>query len=222
MKLSTLLTALCVTSLVSAFPSQDTTALSLRDAEAAPETYSNLEKRKGGGGGKGGGKGGSSSGSSSGGKPASSYSFSPSSNAGGRTISGSGLQPSYPGGRYVGGEYTESYYPTQSLTAPRRNGPLHSRRPLSHPRHSALRISWRVFPLSRNMALRHLRVSLRHPLQSHLSEWDHDPRKRDMSVPALSSLRLRPNRQLDVRGSGDQQWDEPAGQYKYGTLHHLS
>lgn len=104
MKLSTLLTALCATSLVSAFPSQDTTALSLREAEAAPETYLNLEKRKGGGGGKGGGKGGSSSGSSSGGKPASSYSFSPSSNAGGRTISGSGLKPSYSGGRYVGGK----------------------------------------------------------------------------------------------------------------------
>jgi hypothetical protein len=218
MKLSTLLTALCATSLVSAFPSQDTTALSLREVEATPETSSNLEKRKGGGGGKGGGKGGGSSG----GKPASSYSFSPTSDAGGRTISGSGLKPSYSGGRYVGGEYAESYHSTKSLTAPRRNSTLHSRRPLSHPWHSALRVRRRIFPLPRNMAIRHLRVPLRNPLQPHLPERDHDRRKRDMSVPALPSLRLRPNRQLDVREPGDQQWDERAGQYKYGTLRHIS
>ena len=105
MKFSLLLTALCATSFSYAFPSQDTTALSLRAADAIPETYTTLEKRRGGGGGKGGGKGsGSSSSGSSGGRPASSYSFSPSSNAGGRTISGSGLKPSYPGGRYVGGK----------------------------------------------------------------------------------------------------------------------
>jgi hypothetical protein len=69
-----------------------------------------LEKRKGGGGGRGGGSGGGrSSGSSSGGRssgsgsrPISSYSFSPQSNLGGRTISGSGQRPAY-GNRYTGG-----------------------------------------------------------------------------------------------------------------------
>lgn len=63
-----------------------------------------LEKRKGGGGGRGGSSGGRSGGSSgsSGGRPISSYSFSPQSNIGGRTISGSGQRPAY-GDRYSGG-----------------------------------------------------------------------------------------------------------------------
>jgi hypothetical protein len=62
-----------------------------------------LEKRKGGG--RGGSGGGRSSGSSGGGgssRPISSYSFSPQSNLGGRTISGSGQRPAY-GNRYTGG-----------------------------------------------------------------------------------------------------------------------
>lgn len=62
-----------------------------------------LDKRKGGGGGRGGGgRGGSGSGSSGGGRAISSYSFSPQSNIGGRTISGSGQRPAF-GNRYTGG-----------------------------------------------------------------------------------------------------------------------
>lgn len=69
-----------------------------------------LEKRKGGGGGgrgggssSGGGSSGGRSGSGSSGRPISSYSFSPQSNIGGKTIGGSGPPPAYPGGRYAGG-----------------------------------------------------------------------------------------------------------------------
>lgn len=69
-----------------------------------------LEKRRGGGGGKGGSGGGAVSiggnrGPSTGninGRPASSYSFNPSSNLGGRTNGGSGTPPSF-GNRYAGG-----------------------------------------------------------------------------------------------------------------------
>ncbi|KAK5938744.1 hypothetical protein PMZ80_008936 [Knufia obscura] len=63
-----------------------------------------LEKRRGGGGGRGGGSSGGRSGSSgsSGGRSVSSYSFSSSSNTGGRTRDGSGSPPAY-GGRYTGG-----------------------------------------------------------------------------------------------------------------------
>jgi hypothetical protein len=221
MKFTALVTALCATSLVSALPSQDTTALSLREAEAAPETYTILEKRRGGGGGKGGGKGGGSSGSSSSGKPASSYSFSPSSNAGGRTISGSGAKPGYSGGRYVGGEFTPCIRAKQMLTILRRNRTLHSRWPFADPWHRAICYRRRLLPLPRNMALWHLRLPLRHPLQPHLPQRHHHPRKRDMSLPALSSMRLRPNRQLDVLEPGDQQWNERASQYKYGAVHDI-
>lgn len=61
-----------------------------------------LEKRRGGGGGRGGGSGRGSGGSSGGSRPVSSYSFSPQSNLGGRTIDGSGTRPTY-GGAYYGG-----------------------------------------------------------------------------------------------------------------------
>ncbi|ETN45913.1 uncharacterized protein HMPREF1541_00094 [Cyphellophora europaea CBS 101466] len=80
-------------------------------AEPAPNhdldsLTSALEKRKGGGGGRGGGSSGGSRGSGGssggGGRPVSSYSFSPQSNLGGRTISGSGARPAY-GSRYMGG-----------------------------------------------------------------------------------------------------------------------
>lgn len=67
--------------------------------------FQELEKRRGGGGGRGGGSssgGKPSGGSTSGGRPISSYSFSSQSNVGGRTREGSGTPPSY-GGRYVGG-----------------------------------------------------------------------------------------------------------------------
>lgn len=87
------------------------------------DSHHALEKRRGGGGGKGGGgssggKGGSS-GSSSGGRSSSSYSFSPSSNLGGRTRDGSGTPPAY-GGRYLGGAavpYTAGgHSPTRGIT----------------------------------------------------------------------------------------------------------
>lgn len=62
-----------------------------------------LEKRKGGGGKSGGGGGG---GKSSGGGATSSKS---NSNAGGKTVSGSGVRPAYGGGRYYGGGATVPY-----------------------------------------------------------------------------------------------------------------
>lgn len=94
-------------------PREDEALLEERYAEPEPnydaeEISAVLEKRKGGGGGRGGGggsSGGRSSGGSSGGgggRPISSYSFSPQSSAGGRTISGSGPAPAY-GSRYAGG-----------------------------------------------------------------------------------------------------------------------
>jgi hypothetical protein len=61
-----------------------------------------LFKRKGGGG-RGGGRGSGGGSSGGGSRPISSYSFSPQSNTGGRTISGSGPPPAYVGGRYSGG-----------------------------------------------------------------------------------------------------------------------
>jgi len=80
-------------------------ALSLRNpsADFDGSKYTELEKRRGGGGGKGGGgSSGGKGGSGSGGRSASSYSYSPQSNLGGRTRDGSGTPPSY-GGRYTGG-----------------------------------------------------------------------------------------------------------------------
>lgn len=108
MKVSLMTALLYLTLLATAAPppSSQFAELSVRDASPL-EQYSPLEKRKGGGGGKGGGgrssSGSSSGGSSSGGsRPASSYSFSPSSNLGGRTRYGSGTPKTY-GNRYVGG-----------------------------------------------------------------------------------------------------------------------
>lgn len=95
-------------------PSSDIHALSVRDASPL-ENYSPLEKRKGGGRGKGGGGGGGGGGA----RPISSYSFSPQSNLGGRTTSGSGPPPAY-GSRYTGGAivpYTAGgKSPTRSIT----------------------------------------------------------------------------------------------------------
>lgn len=94
-----------VSALPPSYPS-DSDALIEREASADffdASQYQELEKRRGGGGGKGGGSsGGRSSGSSSSGRSISSYSFSPQSNLGGRTRDGSGTPPSY-GGRYTGG-----------------------------------------------------------------------------------------------------------------------
>ena len=101
---------LLFSSVIAAPPaSSPDTSLFVRDASPLENT-SPLEKRKGGGGGRGGGGGSSSSGggsrgSGSGGgssRPLSSYSFSPQSSTGGRTISGSGTRPAY-GNRYAGG-----------------------------------------------------------------------------------------------------------------------
>lgn len=115
MKITTAITSiLCATKLVDALPPQyhaEDSALIQRIPAADsfdPAIYTELEKRRGGGGGRGGGSSGSSSGGrggssgSSGGRPISSYSFSSQSNAGGRTISGSGSRPAY-GGYYAGG-----------------------------------------------------------------------------------------------------------------------
>ncbi|KIW90296.1 uncharacterized protein Z519_08940 [Cladophialophora bantiana CBS 173.52] len=106
----------CIASFVASVPPLSlSTDLSLRDASPL-HSFNYLEKRKGGGGGKGSGGSGGSSGSSSGGRTGSGsssggsstrpngvpYSFSPSSNVGGRTRDGSGTPKAY-GGRYTGG-----------------------------------------------------------------------------------------------------------------------
>lgn len=96
--LSLLTVTVYLSSLIAAAPpsSSPNTDISARDASPL-ESYNALEKRKGGGGGRGGSGGGSSGGGGRGG-----YSYSPSSMAGGRTISGSGTPKSY-GNRYTGG-----------------------------------------------------------------------------------------------------------------------
>ncbi|ETI28549.1 hypothetical protein G647_00999 [Cladophialophora carrionii CBS 160.54] len=117
MKFLQLASLLYLTSLVtSAPPLAPSTDISVRDASPLDQ-FAHLEKRKGGGGGKGGGSGSSSSGGSSSGRTGSGsssgsgsstrpngqpYSFSPASNVGGRTISGSGTPKQY-GNRYAGG-----------------------------------------------------------------------------------------------------------------------
>ncbi|KIX07501.1 uncharacterized protein Z518_02154 [Rhinocladiella mackenziei CBS 650.93] len=106
-------TLVCLIAFVaSAPPVSHLTDLAIRDYSSSSPSleYNALEKRKGGGGGKGGGSsssgssgGRSSSGSSgSSSRPLSSYSFSPSSNVGGRTRDGSGTPKAY-GNRYTGG-----------------------------------------------------------------------------------------------------------------------
>lgn len=103
MKFFPLTALLYLTALVaSAPPSSPDTGISVRDVSPL-SSYNALEKRKGGGGGKGGGSsssgGRSGSGSSSSG---STYSFSSTSNVGGRTRDGSGTPKSY-GNQYTGG-----------------------------------------------------------------------------------------------------------------------
>ncbi|KAK5047953.1 hypothetical protein LTR84_006143 [Exophiala bonariae] len=95
--LSLLTVTVYLTSLIAAAPpsSSPHTDLSTRDASPL-ESYNALEKRKGGGGGRGGSGGGSGGGGRGG------YSYSGSSMAGGRTISGSGTPKAY-GNRYTGG-----------------------------------------------------------------------------------------------------------------------
>jgi hypothetical protein len=88
-------------SAIAAPPVTNVQDISVREVSPL-EQYSPLEKRKGGGGGKGGGGKGGSTGGGSGGRPSSSYSFSPQSSLGGRTISGSGPKPAF-GNRYTGG-----------------------------------------------------------------------------------------------------------------------
>ncbi|EXJ79573.1 hypothetical protein A1O3_07852 [Capronia epimyces CBS 606.96] len=112
MKLFLLTALLYLTSLVAAVPPSSHLAEVLVRDVSPHEQYNTLERRKGGGGGKGGGSGSSGSsgsggrtsgsGGSSGSRPASSYSFSPSSNVGGRTRDGSGTPKTY-GNRYAGG-----------------------------------------------------------------------------------------------------------------------
>ena len=94
--------ALLASSIVAAPPVEyPETSLAIRAASAL-EAFVPLEKRKGGGGGRGGGGGGGGRGSGGSSRPISSYSFSPQSATGGRTISGSGARPAY-GNRYAGG-----------------------------------------------------------------------------------------------------------------------
>ncbi|KAK5088943.1 hypothetical protein LTR05_003167 [Lithohypha guttulata] len=101
---------LCASTFVSALPPRQPADSVLIERIPSADSfdgakYTELEKRRGGGGGRGGGSSSSSGGrgsSSSGGRASSSYSFSPSSNLGGRTRDGSGTPPSY-GGRYAGG-----------------------------------------------------------------------------------------------------------------------
>lgn len=83
------------------------------------DIFSPLTKRKGGGGRGGGrGSGGSGGGSS---RPISSYSFSPQSATGGRTIGGSGPPPAY-GSRYTGGAIVP--YTAGARTPSRRISPF--------------------------------------------------------------------------------------------------
>jgi len=102
--------ALATLSAVNAVSIHDAKALSSRGSGSSADILENgilspanaLEKRKGGGGKSGGGGGG---GKSSGGGSNSK----PSSNTGGKTVSGSGVRPAYGGGRYYGGGATVPY-----------------------------------------------------------------------------------------------------------------